>query len=91
MSKTYQTIDPAFYDTLQALVAKRAGVRLQFYSDIGEFITLHTTLKELVRKDEAEYLVLTTGEEVRLDRVVRVDDIPAPGYNEEFFKCDLGR
>lgn len=91
MSTIYQPIEPVFYDTILALVAKHAGVRLQFYSDIREFITLHATLKELIRKDEAEYLVLTTGEEVRLDRIVRINDIPAPGYDEDFFKCDLGR
>jgi Rho-binding antiterminator len=91
MSTTYKSIDPVFREELEALVAKRAAARLQFYTDIREFITLHATLKALVTKGAEEYLVLTTGEEVRLDRIVRVNDRPAPGYDEDFFKCDLGR
>ncbi|MHC2992912.1 hypothetical protein OB13_15490 [Pontibacter sp. HJ8] len=91
MSTIYEPIDPDFREELEAQVAKRAAARLQYYSDIREFITLHATLKELVTKGTEEYLVLTTGEEVRLDRIVRVNDRPAPGYDEDFFKCDLGR
>lgn len=91
MSATYIPIDPGFHDELETLVAKRAAARLQFYTDIREFLTLHATLKELVSRGGEEYLVLTTGEEIRLDRIVRINDKPAPGYDEDFFKCDLGR
>ncbi|MBF8965060.1 hypothetical protein I0P70_17565 [Pontibacter sp. FD36] len=89
MSSAYKPIDQNYRELLEALVAKRATARLQFYSDIGEFLTLHATLKELVKRGEEEYLVLTTGEEIRLDRIVRVDDKPAPGYDESFFQCDV--
>ncbi|MFD2247489.1 hypothetical protein [Pontibacter ruber] len=91
MSQTYKPIDPAFRDELQVLAAKRAAARIQFYSDIHEFLSLHATLKEMVSKEDGEYLVLTTGEEIRLDRIVRIGDKPAPGYDDDFFKCDLGR
>jgi Rho-binding antiterminator len=88
MSQTYKTVDPVFRDELQALVAKRAAARIQFYTAIHEFMTRHATLKELVVKADGEYLVLTTGEEIRLDRLVRIGDRPAPGYDEDYFKCD---
>lgn len=91
MNSNYKPIDPTFHEELQALVAKRAGVRIQFYTNIHEFMTVHATLKELISKEDGEYLVLTTGEEVRLDRIVRIGDRPAPGYDEDFFKCDIGR
>lgn len=91
MSNSYTPIDPDFDEVLRALVAQRASVRLQFYTDIHEFITRHATFKALLTRGSEQYLVLTTGEEVRLDRVVRVNDTPAPGYNDDFFKCDLGK
>ncbi|AKD04021.1 hypothetical protein POKO110462_12905 [Pontibacter korlensis] len=91
MSKAYKPIDPAFHSELEQLVAKRVGARLQFFTDIHEFITRFGTLKELVTRGEEEYLILSTGEEIRLDRIVRIDDKPAPGYDEEYFKCDIGR
>ncbi|WP_137759056.1 hypothetical protein [Pontibacter sp. SGAir0037] len=91
MSTTYKPIDAGFHEELKELVAKRAPARIQFFSDIREFFTRHATLKELLIRDEEEYLVLTSGEEIRLDRIVRLDDRPAPGYDEAFFKCDIGR
>ncbi len=91
MNTTYKPIDPAFYEELKAQVAKRAGTRIQFYTDIQEFLTVNATLKELVRRGEEEYLVLTTGAEIRLDRIVRVGETAAPGYGDSFFKCDIGR
>lgn len=91
MNTTYKPIDPMFYDELKAQVAKRAGTRIQFYTDIHEFLTKNATLKELVIRGEDEYLVLTTGEEIRLDRIVRLGERPAPGYDDSYFKCDLGR
>lgn len=91
MSSNYKPIDKAYHKLLETLVARRAAARLQFYTDIHEFLTLHATLKELVNRGDEEYLVLTTGEEIRLDRIVRIDDKPAPGYDEDFFKCDIGR
>jgi Rho-binding antiterminator len=88
---TYEPIDQNFHKEIESLVAKRAGVRIQFYTDIHEFVTLHATLKELISKEDSEYLVLTTGEEVRLDRIVRLGNRPAPGYDEDYFKCDVGK
>ncbi|WP_018478781.1 hypothetical protein [Pontibacter roseus] len=91
MATAYKPIDPAFREELQALASRRAAARLQFYSDIGEFLTLHATLKELATKGEEEFLLLTTGEAIRLDRIARINDKPAPGYDEAFFQCDMGR
>ncbi|MCC9165486.1 hypothetical protein [Pontibacter harenae] len=91
MSTSYKPIDTTFHEELKALAAKRAAARIQFFSDINEFFTRHATLKELVTKEEEEYLVLTTGEEIRLDRIARIDDKPAPGYDEVYFKCDIGK
>lgn len=91
MNSTYKSIDPSFYEEIKVLADKRAGVRIQFYTDIHEFITSHATLKEFMVQDNEEYLVLTTGEEIRLDRIVRIGDRPAPGYDEEYFKCDIGK
>lgn len=91
MSTSYQPIDRTYYQELKALADKRAGVRLQYYTDIREFITQFATLKELATRGEEEYLVLANGEEVRLDRIVRIDDKPAPGYDEDYFQCDIAR
>ncbi|WP_242919972.1 hypothetical protein [Pontibacter liquoris] len=89
MSQPYSPIDPAFKDALEELIAQKAYVRIQYFSDIREFLTRNALLKELHKAPDGEYLHLATGEEIRLDRIVRIGDRPAPGYDEDYFKCDV--
>lgn len=70
-------------------MAKRPFIRIQYYSDIREFFTVTAVPKELFERNGEPYLRLATGEEIRLDRLVRVGNTPAPGYSDDFFKCDI--
>ncbi|MBF9254550.1 hypothetical protein I2I11_14695 [Pontibacter sp. 172403-2] len=89
MSHTYKPVAQEFRAMLAALAARKSYVRIQFFSDIHEFFTRNAIVKGLYFKGEEEYLELLTGEQVRLDRIVRVGDIPAPGYDDDYFKCDV--
>ncbi|MEJ8803879.1 hypothetical protein [Pontibacter sp. H249] len=91
MSTDYKPISTAYRQMIKEMTENRTSARIQFYSDINEFLTLHGTFKEIEDREGEEYLVLTTGEEVRLDRIVRIGDKPAPGYDESFFQCDTGK
>ncbi|WP_114783083.1 hypothetical protein [Botryobacter ruber] len=88
MNTAYKPVDRKFYDELQALAKEKAYVRIQFYTDIHEFLTINASLKGLHQQGEEEYLLVSTGEEIRLDRLVRVGNTAAPGYDEDYFKCD---
>ncbi|WP_347158852.1 hypothetical protein [Pontibacter chitinilyticus] len=88
---TYKAIDADFQQAIEALVAAQAYEHIQYFSDIHEFFTTRAILRELRTQDEAAYLILATGEAIRLDRLVRIGDLSAPGYDEDYFKCDLPR
>jgi len=89
MEQAYKPVDNKFREMLQELVAKKPFIRIQYFSEIREFINITALPKELFEKNNAEYLRLATGEEVRLDRLVRLGDTPAPGYSDDYFKCDI--
>jgi Rho-binding antiterminator len=89
MNSAYSPVDNDFLDKLQEAVKFQDFIRLQYFSDINEFITLTQVAKEIIIKNEAKFLRLSNGEEIRLDKIVRVNEYPAPGYNEDFFKCDI--
>ncbi|PRY08840.1 Rho-binding antiterminator [Pontibacter ummariensis] len=89
MTQAYKPVENSFYELLQDLTSKKAYIRVQYYTDLHELINVTTVTKELIEKEGAEYLLLATGKEVRLDRLVRVGDNPAPGYDEAYFKCDI--
>lgn len=89
MEQAYKSVDSDFRIVLEQLIDKRPFIRIQYYSDIREFLNITAMPKELFEKDGAEYLRLATGEEIRLDRLVRLGENPAPGYSEDYFKCDI--
>ncbi|CAN5462103.1 hypothetical protein BH23BAC1_BH23BAC1_02800 [soil metagenome] len=89
MESTYKPIDDTYFKKIEDVAKQNEFIRLQYYTEINEFLTTNQVAKIIIYKHGAYYLLLGNGEEVRLDRIVRVNDKPAPGYDESFFKCDL--
>lgn len=84
----YHPIDCHFYDVLEAAATRRQQVYLQFFNDLRQLCQESTTLRTFATRDGAEYAVLASGEEVRLDRIIRLDDTPAPGFADyPDFRC----
>ncbi len=77
-----------FRALLTALVEQRKSVRIQYFTDINEFITTTAILKKIYESAGAEHLLLSSGEEIPLSKIVRVEDTPAPGYDKDYFACD---
>ena len=86
--EAYKPINCDFHSVLEDLATRGAFSRIQYYSDINEFITAQAIIKDLYTKEKEEFMVLSNGDIIRLDRIVRVNDHAAPGYDEEYFKCD---
>jgi Rho-binding antiterminator len=78
----YKSIDCNFYDVLEAAATRHQQVYLQYFSDLRELRQGPATFKTFVIHEGAEYAVLGSGEEVRLDRIIRVDDTPAPAFSD---------
>ncbi|GJM28154.1 MAG: hypothetical protein DHS20C17_07890 [Cyclobacteriaceae bacterium] len=86
--KTYQPIDCNFYDHLEAFATRRKYVRIQFFSDIHEFQTTDAIIKDLYIRDGYEFMLLSDGMEVRLDRLVSVAGIFVPGRGFDGISCE---
>lgn len=89
METKYKPIDCDFYDVLEAVATEKRYVKVYYYSEIRELLSAMAIVKDIYTRDKMEFLVLNTGEEIRLDRIVRIDDVPAPNhdYNDDF-SCD---
>lgn len=55
-------------------------VRLEYLSDLNEFIKTDVTIKQLVQEGANERLELATGDTIPLDRVVSVSGNLSPRY-----------
>lgn len=84
----YQPIDCGFYDVLEAAATRKQHVYLQYFNDLRELNQGSAVIKTFFIRDHAEYAQLASGEEVRLDRIIRLDDTPAPAYADyPDFRC----
>ncbi len=88
MLTDYQPIACDFYNQLEAAATRRQQVYLQYFNDLRQLCQESTTLRTFVTRDHAEYARLASGEEVRLDRIIRMDDTPAPAFADyPDFRC----
>lgn len=79
-----------FYSLLKEVVDRRKYIKVQYFTDIREFITTTSVAKALTNGiNKEQYLKLASGEELRLDRIVRINDTVAPQYKDIMdFTCD---
>ena len=84
----YRKVSCLFYDQLTDLIVQKKYVRIDFTTDIKEFIKRQTVLKDIVTIEKQEFLMLNTGESVRLDRIKKVDGIIPPHVKNDYYQCD---
>jgi Rho-binding antiterminator len=89
MKSDYKPINCNYYDYLEEASTRREYVQLMYFSDIHELLTARGILKKIeTTLDKEEYVHLNTGEKIRLDRIVRLNDIAFPGHQgEDDFSC----
>lgn len=64
-------------------------VRIEYLTDLNEFIKADVTLKQYVRENGTEWLELATGDVVPLDRVVSISGKLSPRYpGYANYSCD---
>lgn len=80
MSTDYTPIDCNYYDLLEAAATQRRRVDLQYFNDLRQLCLGSGVIDTLFIRDKVEYMRLKSGEEIRLDHLIRLDDKPAPGY-----------
>jgi Rho-binding antiterminator len=88
MATDYKPIACDFYDVLEAAATRKQQVYLQYFNDLRQLCQGTNTIRTFITRDHAEYAQLASGEEVRLDNIIRLDDTPAPAYADyPDFRC----
>lgn len=75
---SYQPIDCGFHDLLLAKATLREIIQLQYYDKGNNRATVSSIIKDVYTKNKEEFLLLESGERVRLDRIITVNDRLAP-------------
>lgn len=74
----YQPISCDFYDELEARATLRRPCRIEYRDASGQNQTVEAVIKDLYVRSKVEYMLLSTGLEIRLDHLVAVDGKPLP-------------
>ena len=82
MSPEYKPIDCNFYDELEAAATLRRRVALQYFNDLRQLCLESGVIETLFIRDKVEYMRLKSGEDIRLDHIIRIDNKQAPGYSD---------
>jgi Rho-binding antiterminator len=75
MHASYAPISCSFHDGLEALATTRKQASIAFRTQSGETQIRDAAIVDLFSRDGAEYVVLSTGETIRLDRLLAVDGV----------------
>ena len=74
----------------RALIPINKFVRLDYLTELREFIRTDALPKAIVPIDGVEHLTLATGEQIPLDRIIRIDGHLSPlypGYDDYSCSC----
>ncbi|WP_035568114.1 hypothetical protein [Hymenobacter sp. IS2118] len=82
MSTDYKPISCHFYDELEAAATQRRRVDLQYFNDLRQLCLGAGVIDTFFIREKVEFMRLKSGEEIRLDHIIRLDDKPAPGFSD---------
>ena len=82
MNSLYVPISCSYYDRLEAWAVRKERVHIRYMPPEHEAEVYVTgIIKDLFSKDNAEYLELTSGQRIRLDYLISVNNIDVPASN----------
>jgi len=67
-------------DEFRALIPLNKFVRLDYFTDLHEFIRTDALTKSITTRDGIDHLDLATGEQIPLSDVIRIDGHLSPNY-----------
>lgn len=90
MESTIDILNDPFQTELRSAAQQRRFVRLEYFTDLHEFIRTDALLKSIIDRDGTDYLELATGDEIAVKQVVSVNGVLSsayPGYDNYSCSC----
>lgn len=79
--KKYHPISCDFHDELQLIALRKMVVPIVCQKPDGGETTIESKIADLYTREKEEFLLLPSGEEIRLDRLVSVNGIELKNYS----------
>lgn len=87
--KPYKPIDCGFHDVLLHVATRRIYSRIHYITDIGEICYIDALINDVFTRNKEEFMVLASGEEIRLDKIIQVNEQISPHHTDFIdYSCD---
>jgi Rho-binding antiterminator len=74
MNDAYVPVSCDFQDELEALAVMHQNCKIVYHNDAGEKVKTQGEIVDIYAANKADFLKLKDGTEIRLDRLVSVND-----------------
>jgi Rho-binding antiterminator len=78
--RDYHPISCSFHDLLEAHATSGKTVQIRFRDAAGAEQARHAIIKDLFARDGVEYLLMSTGETLRMDEIIEVNGARLADY-----------
>jgi Rho-binding antiterminator len=78
MTKKYIPINCSFYDRIEAAIVMKSVVQLEYSGLDDRPLIIETELKDTLTKEGEEFVILPSGEKIRMDRIICLDGLLLP-------------
>ena len=83
--ETTTTVNSSLFDTFRKSIIPGEFVRVEYLTDLHEFIKTDVLIKRI----DTNAIEIGTGEEISIDRIVRIDGVLSPNFpGYESYSCD---
>lgn len=78
----YRPVSCDFHDVLEATATRRVSAAVEFLTPAGGHAHACARIADIVTRDDGEFLLLASGETMRLDRLVSVDGVRLAAFSD---------
>jgi len=80
MKPKYQPINCHFYDELELLAIRQQSCLIQYHNEVEKVIEITAIILDFKIIEQAEFMILKSGDKIRLDKLVSVDGKVLKGF-----------
>jgi len=74
MDDIYKTVNCQFYDKLESLAIKKIKLQIYYMDNENEKI-IEDIIVDFKTKNKEEFLILNNGTQIRLDKILKINEI----------------
>lgn len=97
MQSKYTPIDPDYFDIVENEILKNKHSKIFYFDQKNQVEEESGKIEEMVSVNNFEkYLLLNTAKRIRMDKIITINGIPGPAYDEydkfalACLECNIG-